>query len=87
MNVACSIDVRTPMSRTRPARAANSSDSRAGLPNNLTSVAPGAENRSVIWVFIVALWMALSRLSVAIVRTDPAGGQQEQRRQQERQQR
>ena len=55
MNVACSIEVRTPMSRTRSARDANSSDSRAGSPNSLTSVAPGAEKRSVIWVFIVAL--------------------------------
>ena len=55
MNVDCSIAVRTPMSRTRSARSANSSDSRSGLPNSLTRVAPGAENRSVIWVFIVAL--------------------------------
>ena len=55
MNVDCSIEVRTPMSRTRSARAANSSDSRTGSPNSFTSVAPGAENRSVIWVFIVAL--------------------------------
>ena len=55
MNVDCSIGVVTPMSRTRPARAANSRDSRAGLPNSFTRVAPGAENRSVIWVFIVAL--------------------------------
>ena len=55
MNVACNIEVRTPMSRTRPARVANSSDSRTGSPNSLTSVAPGAENRSVICVFMVAL--------------------------------
>lgn len=43
------------MSRTRRARVANSADSRAGRPNNLTSVAPGAENRSVICVLMVAL--------------------------------
>ena len=55
MNVDCSIAVRTPMSRTRPARTPNSRDSAALSPNSLTSVAPGAENRSVIWVFIVAL--------------------------------
>ena len=40
----------------------------AGLPNSLTSVAPGAENRSVICVFIVALWIAASRDSRAMVR-------------------
>ena len=66
MNTDCSIAVRTPMSRTRPARTANSRDSVAGLPNSLTRVAPGAENRSVIWVFIVALWSAASRCSWAI---------------------
>lgn len=55
MNTDCSIVVFTPMSRTRPARTANSCDSVAGLPNSFTNVAPGAENRSVIWVFIVAL--------------------------------
>jgi hypothetical protein len=43
------------MSRTRRARTANSDDSRAGRPNSFTSVAPGAENRSVICVLIVAL--------------------------------
>ena len=42
--------VRTPMSRTRAARAPNSADSRAGRANILINVAPGAENRSVIWV-------------------------------------
>ncbi len=56
------------MSRTRPARTSNSRDSVAGLPKSLTSVAPGAEKRSVIWVFIVALWMAASRDSCAMVR-------------------
>ena len=55
MNVDCSIDERTPTSRTRRARAANSSDSLAGFPNIFTKVAPGAENRSVIWVCMVAL--------------------------------
>jgi len=55
MKVACSIDVRTPTSRTRLAAGSEFGDSLAGLPNSLTSVAPGAENRSVIWVCIVAL--------------------------------
>ena len=66
MNVDCSIAVRTPMSRTRPARAANSADSSAGRPKSLMSVAPGAEKRSVIWVPIVALWSAASRWRPAI---------------------
>ena len=68
MKTDCSIAVRTPMSRTRPARTSNSRDSVAGLPNSFTNVAPGAEKRSVIWVFIVALWMAASRDSRAMVR-------------------
>ena len=67
MNVDCSIAVRTPMSRTRPARTRNSRDSEPASPNSLISVAPGAENRSVIWVFIVALLAADSRDSRAIV--------------------
>ena len=53
------------MSRTRAARATNSRVSSAGRPNSFTSVAPGAENRSVIWVPIAALWSAASRLSSA----------------------
>ena len=68
MKTDCSIAVRTPISRTRPARTSNSRDSVAGLPKSLTNVAPGAEKRSVIWVFIVALWMAASRDSRAMVR-------------------
>ncbi len=68
MKTDCSIEVRTPMSRTRPARSSNSRDSRSGLPNSLINVAPGAEKRSVIWVFIVALWVAASRDSRAIAR-------------------
>ncbi len=55
MNQRVSMAVRTPMSRTRPARAPNSSASAFGLPNSFTSVAPAAENRSVIWVVIPAL--------------------------------
>lgn len=39
---------------------------RAGVPNSLISVAPGAKKRSAIWVFIVALQVALSRLNVAV---------------------
>ena len=49
------------MSATRLARARNSADSSAGRPYSLTSVAPGAENRSVICVLIAALCSAASR--------------------------
>ena len=46
----------------RPARrGAELATSSAGRPNSFTSVAPGAENRSVIWVVIAALWSAASR--------------------------
>ena len=55
------IAVRTPISATRSARTPNSSSSCAGRPNSFTSVAPGAENRSVIWVVMAALWAAASR--------------------------
>ena len=64
-NTERTIAVRTPMSRTRPARARNSADSRSGRPNSLTRVAPGAEKRSVICVLIAALWSAASRSSRA----------------------
>ena len=47
--------VRTPISRTLPARSANSADSFFGLPNSLTRVAPPAENRSVMRVDMAAL--------------------------------
>ena len=53
------------MSRTRVARAPNSADSRSGRANSFTRVAPGAENRSVIWVLIVELWLAASSSSRA----------------------
>jgi hypothetical protein len=53
------------MSATRRARSANSADSSAGRPNSFTSVAPGAENRSVICVLIIELWLAASRSSLA----------------------
>ncbi|RPK71745.1 hypothetical protein EES42_14305 [Streptomyces sp. ADI95-17] len=66
MNADWAIAVRTPMSRTRPARTANSADSSAGRPKSLIRVAPGAEKRSVIRVPIAALWAAASRWSRAI---------------------
>lgn len=66
MNADWAMAVRTPMSRTRPALAANSADSSAGLPKSLIKVAPGAEKRSVIRVPIAALWAAASRWSLAI---------------------
>ena len=65
MKTVCTIAVRTPMSRTRVARAPNSADSRSGRANSLTRVAPGAENRSVIWVLITELWLAASSSSRA----------------------
>lgn len=60
------VAVRMPMSRTRRARAANSSDSCPGRPKSLISVAPGAENRSVMRVPIAAFRVAASRCIRAI---------------------
>ena len=45
----------TPMSRTRPARWRNDSNSSVGRPNSLTSRAPDTLNRSVMVLFIDAL--------------------------------
>jgi hypothetical protein len=56
------------MSRTRSARSRNSAASWVGRPNSLTSVAPGAENRSVIWVPMDAFRSAFSRRRSAMVR-------------------
>ena len=64
---------RTPMSRTRAARRPNSSASSAGRPNSFTSVAPGAEKRSVICDVMAALWSAASRSSAPDPGADPAG--------------
>ena len=41
-------EVTTPMSRTRPARLLNRSDSSRGRPYSLASMAPATLNRSVI---------------------------------------
>ena len=60
-NTRDTIAVRTPMSRTRTARSANSAISSSGRPNSFTSVAPGAEKRSVIWLDRPALRSAASR--------------------------
>ena len=51
------------MSLTRSARAPNSAASARGRPNSLTSVAPGAEKRSVICDVIAALCSDASRSS------------------------
>ena len=51
------------MSLTRFARRANSCASSAGRPNSLTSVAPGAEKRSVICDVMAALCSVASRSS------------------------
>lgn len=66
MNTDWAVAVRTPMSATRRARAANSSDSCSGRPKSLTRVAPGAENRSVILVPMAAFSAAASRCIRAI---------------------
>ena len=63
MKTSVAIAERTPMSRTWSARSANSSRSNSGSPNSFTSVAPGAENRSVICDVIAALSTAASRSS------------------------
>ncbi len=55
------IALRTPMSRTLAARAANPSTSRWGRPNSFTSSAPATPKRSVIVVFIDALRSMPSR--------------------------
>lgn len=68
MKVYSAIAVRTPMSRTRRARPANSADSSAGRPKSLTRVAPGAENRSVIRVLMAELCSAASRRRAAMRR-------------------
>ena len=61
MNTAIAMADFTPMSRTRAARRPNSSASWTGRPKSFTSVAPGAEKRSVIWVVMAALCIAASR--------------------------
>ena len=75
------------MSRTRSARPPNSAASAAGRPNSLTSVAPGAENRSVICEVIAALWSAASRSSGRDRGAHPAGREHEQRQQHQGEQR
>ena len=54
------------------ARRPNSPTSSSGRPNSFTSVAPGAEKRSVICDVIAALWSAASR-SRRPTRDPPAG--------------
>ncbi len=49
------IAIRTPMSRTRPARSAYSASSRASLPKTLTSRAPATLKRSVMRLPMSAL--------------------------------
>ncbi len=51
-----------PMSRTRPARPENSSDSRVRWPKSLTNMAPDTLKRSVIVVFIDAFRSKPSRV-------------------------
>ena len=65
MNTHCTIAVFTPISLTRAARRPNSEDSSSGRPQSFTSVAPGAEKRSVIWLVIAALCVAASRSRLA----------------------
>ncbi|CAM5406750.1 hypothetical protein SHIRM173S_12641 [Streptomyces hirsutus] len=68
MKTVWAVAVRTPMSRTRRARTANSSDSSRGRPKSLTRVAPGAEKRSVIRVPMAAFRAAASRCIPAMRR-------------------
>ena len=75
------------MSRTRPARRPNSAASSSGRPNSLTSVAPGAEKRSVICDVIAASCTDASRSEMADTSTDPPRRDHEQREQGEGEQR
>ena len=54
--------LRTPMSRTRPARPEKSAASSSWRPNSLTSSAPATLNRSVMVLFIEALRFMPSRV-------------------------
>jgi hypothetical protein len=56
------------MSWIRTARSPNSAASTSGRPNSFTRVAPGAEKRSIIWMFMPELSSADSRRSSATVR-------------------
>ena len=62
MKVRLYIALRMPMSRTRPARSLNASDSRVRLPNSFTSNAPETLKRSVIWVFMAEFRSKPSRV-------------------------
>ena len=74
VNTDCRTEMLTPADRTRSARTANSRDSRCGSPKSLTRVAPGAENRSVIWSPMAALWLARVRVSSARRRPSSRAG-------------
>ena len=50
-----------PVSRTPLARRSKAASSRRWSPNSLTRIAPATLKRSVIWVFIVALYCICSR--------------------------
>ena len=86
-NTSIAIAERTPMSLTRSARRPNSAASSAGRPNSLTSVAPGAENRSVICDVIAALCSAASRSSAPTLAPTRRAGMTNDRQQHEREQR
>ncbi len=60
-NTRPSIAERMPASRTALARRPKLSFSRSSEPNSLTSEAPATLKRSVIWVFIAALYCICSR--------------------------
>ena len=61
-NTAEYMALRTPMSRTRPARSEKSAASSSWRPNSFTSSAPATLNRSVIVLFIEALRFIPSRV-------------------------
>ena len=81
------IALRTPMSRTRPARREKSSASSSCRPNSFTSSAPATLNRSVIVVFISLLRSMPSRVIACRLPADALGRDDEQRQQHEREHR
>ncbi len=71
----------------RPERPNSADSSRRGRPNSFTRVAPGAENRSVIWVLMAALCVGRLALEQPRQASDPPRREHEHRQQHHRQQR
>ena len=64
----------TPMSRTRPARSAKTSDSSRGRPKSLTSIAPATLKRSVMVEPIVGVELHRFAGQPLQPAADPPGG-------------